>query len=774
MTVRKLTISSLKQLKNTVIGNPSAKLSLARDAAFVHLLVGCLNHPTPCPGEPQGSQDDIRIEAVHVISSLAYGSDAALSSLLRANALQEIIRALANPAVPNVPLLKAALARGLRVLASAVAEAVGPSNGPLRTYAPELRAEAKAILNYLLQYDCLDVYLPLLQDSSLQTAQSVAQLLAAVVLTDTHRAAIIEWLPFQERQKEPKGRRRGWEKHDIAHITASGRQGAWVLRHLITMIQHKDLKMQEAALGAIGTLAADNQPVASFLAKPLLGATVPPLSLVLALMKSRVESIQLAASLCTVYIIRAQATHSPGTVDPGAALAVMHVINRILTTPSEQSQNQIKACTILYLLVRDEKDLCVRAAEHGILNSLACLVKSITPIDNNSDWEMDEPENRISLRETALKAIAAISLFDKLIKRDVADTLGLIPVIQACLTQKSVGVRCAACHCMRSLTRDTAVMQTNITDSGAGMAVYRVFKKEDEDLRVTTAALAAICNLVSGFSPLGFTMLEDGLLPRLMQLFAVENQKIRVSVLWAIKNLLAKSVIATKVMAITHLGWSHLAKLTSDSDPEIQEQAFSILRNLTEDEAGLDLVFRSTGDEFLINCLSTGLDSYHECVSRETAHVLGHIANGTRAQQDLVFKHSHILEGMRHCLADAHPSTRVPLMTCLHGLLQTNPRRQRDLVEAGFLSPLQHLCEWTGRGIGGGISASPGISVSMSMSIGRGAASPSPSSVRAPVHQYHRTQPHHHQISLEDEREAAELARRVLHFMDASTIGEML
>lgn len=53
--------------------------------------------------------------------------------------------------MPNVPLLKAALARGLRVLASAVAEAVGPSNGPLRTYAPELRAEAKAILNYLLQ-----------------------------------------------------------------------------------------------------------------------------------------------------------------------------------------------------------------------------------------------------------------------------------------------------------------------------------------------------------------------------------------------------------------------------------------------------------------------------------------------------------------------------------------------------------------------------------------------------------------------------------------------
>ncbi|KAI5982089.1 hypothetical protein EDD15DRAFT_2522895 [Pisolithus albus] len=68
-----ITVSSLKQAKNTVIGNPSAKLSLARDSAFIYLLVGCLNHPTtPSTRKPQDSQDGIRIEAVHVIPSLAY------------------------------------------------------------------------------------------------------------------------------------------------------------------------------------------------------------------------------------------------------------------------------------------------------------------------------------------------------------------------------------------------------------------------------------------------------------------------------------------------------------------------------------------------------------------------------------------------------------------------------------------------------------------------------------------------------------------------------
>ena len=105
-------------------------------------------------------------------------------------------------------------------------------------------------------------------------------------------------------------------------------------------------------------------------------------------------------------------------------------------------------------------------------------------------------------RQASLKAIAAVSLFDKPIKRDVAGPLDLVPVFQACLRQKSVGVRCSACHCLRSLSRDAAVIRTNITDSGAGIAVYNLFKKEDEDIRVTAAALATVCNLVNEFSPL--------------------------------------------------------------------------------------------------------------------------------------------------------------------------------------------------------------------------------------------------------------------------------
>lgn len=175
-------------------------------------------------------------------------------------------------------------------------------------------------------------------------------------------------------------------------------------------------------------------------------------------------------------------------------------------------------------------------------------------------------------------AIASIALFDKVIKRDLADNIQLIPLVRTCLTHKCVGVRVAACQCIRALSRDAAIIRTNLTDSGAALALYQVFKKEDEDLRVTSAALAVVCNLVNDFSPLrpvssmlrtrgsllrrmvDKVMLADGLLPRLMQLSRIEDSGVRVSVLWTLKNLLCKSSLSTKGMVMTHFGWTHLAE----------------------------------------------------------------------------------------------------------------------------------------------------------------------------------------------------------------------
>jgi hypothetical protein len=103
------------------------------------------------------------------------------------------------------------------------------------------------------------------------------------------------------------------------------------------------------------------------------------------------------------------------------------------------------------------------------------------------------------MAKAALTAVASLSLFDNETRRKFTE---LIPVINVSLTHRHVGVRYAACQCVRALSRAVAVIRTNIMDSGLGMTVFHIFKKPEEDRNVTYASLSAICNLVNEFSPL--------------------------------------------------------------------------------------------------------------------------------------------------------------------------------------------------------------------------------------------------------------------------------
>jgi hypothetical protein len=98
--------------------------------------------------------------------------------------------------------------------------------------------------------------------------------------------------------------------------------------------------------------------------------------------------------------------------------------------------------------------------------------------------------------------MSTLALFADDIRRSITDTHALLPYIFASLSSPHVGTRFAACHCVRSLSRAVSVLRTNLVDSGVGMKVFEMFKKKDEDRRVISASLGAVCNLVTDFSPL--------------------------------------------------------------------------------------------------------------------------------------------------------------------------------------------------------------------------------------------------------------------------------
>ncbi|TFY76979.1 hypothetical protein EWM64_g7033, partial [Hericium alpestre] len=252
--------------------------------------------------------------------------------------------------------------------------------------------------------------------------------------------------------------------------------------------------VQEAALSALAALARDNFDVATVLSKPAPerpGAAAESssgLSLALALCKSRNTDVQLAAALCATHIIRASVSnHHPSSPDLPAAMTVMHVMNRLISSSTDSPQARTKACFILKYLVTDEKELCQMAFDGGSLGKLSDLVKSITPTDKASEWDEDEADSICCLREAALTSIAVLALANDDIRRDITDNMKLVPTISTSLAHRHAGIRYAACH---------------LVDSGLGTTLFQRLLKEDEDHRVTYAALTAICNLINEYSPL--------------------------------------------------------------------------------------------------------------------------------------------------------------------------------------------------------------------------------------------------------------------------------
>jgi armadillo repeat-containing protein 8 len=137
--------------------------------------VKCINTPEQFEAAA-GSQDDIRVEAAQVITSLSYGAQSllrtpfrvvipdvplsffslsgspeALRSLLLSNAHQAFLYAISRFSPSEPPATKAAFSRALRALAVACAELVGPSQWGLRDDSSPVRDDAKLALEYFFQ-----------------------------------------------------------------------------------------------------------------------------------------------------------------------------------------------------------------------------------------------------------------------------------------------------------------------------------------------------------------------------------------------------------------------------------------------------------------------------------------------------------------------------------------------------------------------------------------------------------------------------------------------
>ncbi|KAH9945789.1 ARM repeat-containing protein [Epithele typhae] len=665
MTITTLDIPTLKAVKNSVIGNRTAKGSYGRDEAFVSRYDFPLKH---CPRiKAEVSTTDVRIEAAHIIASLSYGSPDAFRTLLRVNALQALLYAVSAFGPSDSAALRGALARALRALSCAIADVVGPSQWGIAPSVSDMRAEAKAAVDYLFQPEVLDLYIPLLVDPSPQVDIAIAELLSSSVRDSCHRLKVSAWCPPAERKAEAKGKR-GWEKRDPTK--SPSRQGGWIARTLVALLQRKDVKVQEAALSALASIVKDNESLAARLSRSPPGQE-PPLSTIMVLAKSRNTDLQLAAVLCATHVLRASSltamSHSSGraTSEEAIAITILHVLVRIIGSSTANNHARAKACFIVYHLVTDHMPFCELAFDRKTLHEVAHLINSITPTEKSTEAEEDEPESVSRLREAALTTVASISLFSTDIRNAVTDELQLIPAIQASLRHPSVGVRHAACQCARALSRGVSALRTNIIDTGLGMSVFTLFMKQDEDRHVMHAATAVVCNLINDFSPLRLTIIEQGAMERLVQLLDTEDPALRLDALWGFKNIVYKATPDLKRQVMMCIGWDNMKRLLVDEDPRLQEQAFHILRNLADGTEEVEAMLAEMGgSEVLLDLLVDAMDSEDDNVVLQAVFLLANVANYPAYQRHILLD-NRILRQLRECLVDAKREIRLPAVSCV-------------------------------------------------------------------------------------------------------------
>ncbi|KAG8932099.1 hypothetical protein FRC02_001655 [Tulasnella sp. 418] len=182
------------------------------------------------------------------------------------------------------------------------------------------------------------------------------------------------------------------------------------------------------------------------------------------------------------------------------------------------------------------------------------LLAEVQPVPDDSEWAEEESEVTARLREGVLTALATMTLGLEKIREVLTNSPLFIPYVMAAMSDAHVGVRLAACQCVRSLSRSVQVLRTSIVDSGLGLKLFEMMRKE-QDKRVQSVALMGISNLVLDFSPLREKLVEMGALSKIIALLDDPDELLQINAIWAIKNAIYKASFEEKRNIFNQLKW---------------------------------------------------------------------------------------------------------------------------------------------------------------------------------------------------------------------------
>ncbi|KAG4098642.1 ARM repeat-containing protein [Neocallimastix lanati (nom. inval.)] len=498
------------------------------------------------------------------------------------------------------------------------------------------------------------------------------------------------------------------EQNKIAHNEAIP-----LLLNLITSKYDFYPKIQEAALEALSCLCKENKDIClEVIDSPIDDESGSTIKTFLKLVHSKRPEMKLLAITCLTNIYRSNVSCTDLKKD--ILLIVLPALVKLLNIPdsnvlsqSIQTTNaQERAPMVFSYLIAEDKDLQKAAMEGDAITKLANIIK----MTSSEDEEQNNYENYIPtntnlhkerLRESSLFAIASICAYEEEYRKQVIEAK-LLPIIVQSMSHPNFGIRMAACHCTKSLSRSVKTLRTSLVDSGVINPLLKLLS--DPDIQVQNVACAALCNVVLDFSPMKKVVLDNGGVQRLVTLVHSMDSNLRLNAIWALKNIVfsAESQIKDKIMK--ELGWDQLYTLINDEELDIQEQAINLLRNLAcSDEYDIEETIKGLGETRIIEIfeskLQWGIQNTNsnpkvDNIIIQTIWALVNIFAGNEKHKKLLMT-DNILNCLLQFITHKNEIIRLAVIWCCLNLTNPDdigtPERKKKLISLNFPSAFKMI-----------------------------------------------------------------------------------
>lgn len=290
-----------------------------------------------------------------------------------------------------------------------------------------------------------------------------------------------------------------------------------------------------------------------------------------------------------------------------------------------------RAPAILALLITDSETLQKAAFDSNAVKTMCKLLKGTydTPppatqvqpwspheqeekmsLNNSPECQLGDPgqhrllAHRIKVREGTLKALGALATFKEeyrkaMIEQDVmpyiVESLSFAPGRPKQPNEKTNGeakieghgessisefgtnptsVITAACYAVRMLSRSVNILRTSLIDNVVATPMFSLLRHPNLD--VQNAATAAICNLVTDFSPMRDALIDAGVVKVLCDHTRSHSASLRLNALWALKHLVHAASMDLKKACLEELQSGWLVQLICD---DTEDEALFSARN---------------------------------------------------------------------------------------------------------------------------------------------------------------------------------------------------